>query len=127
MTALATDAICYRDAYLGTTDARVVAVDDAINPLVVLDRTVFYPGGGGQPADRGSILRTSDGRAWTVDAATKDGDTIVHTLAASPDGPPVGPGQSYQQLGTTKEMRNIARPIRRPCEEFVSRGSRPLQ
>ncbi len=88
MTALATDAICYRDAYLGTTEALVVAVDDAMNPLVVLDRTVFYPGGGGQPADRGSILRTSDGRAWVVDAATKDGDTIVHTLAASPDGPP---------------------------------------
>ncbi len=88
MTALATDAICYRDAYLGTVEARVVAVDEAISPRVVLDRTVFYPGGGGQPADRGSILRTSDGRAWTVDAATKDGDTIVHALAASPDGPP---------------------------------------
>jgi misacylated tRNA(Ala) deacylase len=88
MTAPATDAICYRDAYLGTVEARVVAVEDAVSPLVVLDRTVFYPGGGGQPADRGSILRTSDGRAWTVDAATKDGDTIVHALAASPHGTP---------------------------------------
>ncbi len=32
MTALATDAICYRDAYLGTVEARVVAVDEAIEP-----------------------------------------------------------------------------------------------
>ena len=89
MTALATDAICYRDAYLGTVEARVVAVDEATGPLVVLDRTVFYPGGGGQPADRGSILRTRDGRAWKVDGATKDGDAIVHALATSPDGPPI--------------------------------------
>jgi misacylated tRNA(Ala) deacylase len=90
VTALATDAICYRDAYLGIVEARVVAVEEATSPLVVLDRTVFYPGGGGQPADRGSILRTSDGRAWTVDGATRDGDTIVHALASSPAGPPVG-------------------------------------
>ena len=88
MTALATDAICYRDAYMGTVEARIVAVDDAISPLVVLDRTVFYPGGGGQPADRGTILRTHDGRAWTVDGATRDGEVIVHVLAVSPHGPP---------------------------------------
>ena len=30
--------------------------------LVVLDRTVFYPGGGGQPSDRGLLLRAADGR-----------------------------------------------------------------
>ena len=34
--------------------------------MVVLDTTLFYPGGGGQPADRGAILRTADGSAWTV-------------------------------------------------------------
>ena len=34
-------------------------VDDSGEaPLVVLDRTVFYPGGGGQPSDRGLLLRT---------------------------------------------------------------------
>ena len=36
--------------------------------LVVLDRTVFYPGGGGQPSDRGLLLRAADGRSWTVRA-----------------------------------------------------------
>ena len=88
MTQVATDAICYRDAYQGSVEARVVAVDAEAGPLVVLDGSVFYPGGGGQPADRGLLLRTSDGRSWTVAGARKDGGAIVHLLEASPDGPP---------------------------------------
>ena len=88
MTELATDAICYHDAYAGSIEARVLAVDDADAPLIVLDRTVFYPGGGGQPPDRGLILRTADGRRWTVAGARKDGESIVHVLDAAPAGPP---------------------------------------
>ena len=88
MTEVVTDAICYRDAYQATVEARVVAVDAEAGPSVVLDRTVFYPGGGGQPSDRGLLLRTSDGRSWTVAGAKKDGSAIVHTLEVSPDGPP---------------------------------------
>ena len=89
MTRVATDAICYRDAYLGAVEARVVAIEDAEDgPLVVLDRTVFYPGGGGQPSDRGLMLRAGDGRSWTVAGAKKDGSSIVHALETSPDGPP---------------------------------------
>ena len=64
-----TDAICYRDAYADRIEAAVVASTegaDGQGALVVLDRTVFYPGGGGQPADRGLLLRAADGRAWTV-------------------------------------------------------------
>src|SRR5215210_2023976 len=49
--------LCYVDAYAQRTSARVVAVSEDDPALVTLDRTVFYPGGGGQPADRGTLRR----------------------------------------------------------------------
>ncbi|MEA2546454.1 MAG: misacylated tRNA(Ala) deacylase, partial [Chloroflexota bacterium] len=49
---------------------------------------VFYPGGGGQPSDRGLLLRASDGRSWTVRAARKSGGDIVHELEPGGEGPP---------------------------------------
>ena len=80
-----TDAVCYRDAYARSIEAVVRAVDDgADGPLVVLDRTVFYPGGGGQPSDRGVLLRSADGRRWIVRAARKTGADIVHELEPLP-------------------------------------------
>jgi len=73
--------ICYVDAYARAVEARVLSVDvTGAAPIVVLDRTVFYPGGGGQPADRGLLLRTDDGRTWTVRSARKAGGEIVHEL-----------------------------------------------
>jgi len=81
--------LCYSDAYARTVAGRVVEVDDSGEaPLVVLDRTVFYPGGGGQPADRGLLLREVDGRSWVVRSARRAGGEIVHELETSPDGLP---------------------------------------
>lgn len=83
--------LCYSDAYLRSVEARVVAVDSSERPLVVLDRTVFYPGGGGQPSDRGLVLRGADGRSWTVRAARKVDGQIVHELETDDgDAPAVG-------------------------------------
>ena len=53
-----TQTLYYDDSYMRRGEARVVAVHqlkDTGKTAIVLDRTIFYPGGGGQPADRGSI------------------------------------------------------------------------
>src|SRR4051812_49826781 len=74
--------LCYTDAYCQTVDARVSTVDasNGGSAVVVLDRTVFYPGDGGQPADRGLIIRRADGRSWTVRSDRKINGAIVHAL-----------------------------------------------
>ncbi|WP_458187149.1 alanyl-tRNA editing protein AlaXM [Haladaptatus sp. NG-WS-4] len=48
---------------------------------VVLDRTSFYPEGGGQPADRGEL--TAEGSTWQVTDVQKK-DTIYHTVDGTP-------------------------------------------
>lgn len=86
------DNLCYTDAYARTVEAAVVAVappEGSGGPTVVLDRTVFYPGGGGQPSDRG-VLRSADGQAWDVVGARKSGDDVLHELAPGGDSPAVG-------------------------------------
>ncbi|HEY8817745.1 MAG TPA: alanyl-tRNA editing protein [Candidatus Limnocylindrales bacterium] len=84
--------LAYTDAYARSIEARVIAVESGDLLTLVLDRTVFYPGGGGQPSDRGLILRTSDGRSWTVRGARKSGGEVVHELEPS-DGDPPAPGE----------------------------------
>lgn len=80
--------LCYVDAYARSVPASVRHVESGAATVVVLDRTVFYPGGGGQPSDRGLLLRASDGRTWTVIGARKDGGEIVHELEPGDGGPP---------------------------------------
>ena len=81
------DERCYLDAYQRSVEARVLEVTRADGPpLVVLDTTAFYPGGGGQPSDRGAILRAADGRTWVVRAAKRVGGEIVHELEPPEDG-----------------------------------------
>ena len=88
------DNVCYVDAYARSVDAAIRAVeppeDEGQGCLVLLDRTVFYPGGGGQPADHGE-LRSPDGRRWQVVAVRKRGDELWHELAPGPDAPEAGP------------------------------------
>jgi len=79
------DNICYRDAYARSVEATVVQADGA---AVLLDRTVFYPGGGGQPADAG-VLRAGD-RSWPVVRARKSGDEIWHELPDGTEPPAAG-------------------------------------
>ena len=71
------DNLCYRDAYARQVDANVMEADAAAS-AVLLETTVFYPGGGGQPADTGVLSGT--GRTWNVTGATKRGDDIWHAI-----------------------------------------------
>ena len=87
------DEVCYRDAYARRLEATVLEVAAGEGaPLVVLDVTALYPGGGGQPSDRGVILRAVDGRSWSVRAARRVGGEIVHELEAPEDGALPRPG-----------------------------------
>ena len=70
--------ICYADAYARTVEA-VVIDRDPESHAVLLDRTVFYPGGGGQPPDVGAL--DGPGGSWGVTGAKKRGDDIWHTIA----------------------------------------------
>jgi misacylated tRNA(Ala) deacylase len=81
------DEVFSRDAYARRLDARVLEVAQAEGaPVVVLDASACYPGGGGQPADRGVILRTEDGRSWVVARARRVGGELVHELEMPADG-----------------------------------------
>jgi misacylated tRNA(Ala) deacylase len=53
-----TDALYMDDAYLKEWDANIVKVKD--DKYVVLDKSAFYPRGGGQPCDEGNISRNGD-------------------------------------------------------------------
>jgi misacylated tRNA(Ala) deacylase len=77
------------DAYLQSCDATVVEVNDRGG--IVLDRTVFYPTGGGQPGDKGALV-VADGSEIAIATAVygEDKSTIVHVPEAGSTLPSVG-------------------------------------
>ncbi|MGY2875202.1 misacylated tRNA(Ala) deacylase [Marmoricola sp. URHA0025 HA25] len=79
------------DAYRHEFDATVAEVDHE-NGRVRLARTAFYPGGGGQPCDLGS-LETADG-TLAVTGVRRDRGSIWHTV----DGLPPEPGTEVRGL-----------------------------
>jgi len=80
---MTTDLLYQTDSYLREFLATVVGVEGA---QVALDRSAFYPGGGGQPADQG--LLQWDGVAARVLKAKKQRDVVWHKLDGDP--PPIG-------------------------------------
>ena len=73
-----TDLLFREDAYLTEIEATVEAVNERGG--IVLDRTVFYATGGGQPGDSGS-LRREDGSVIAIGTAIydpEDRSRIVH-------------------------------------------------
>ena len=70
-----TEALYHQDSYIQTFAATVT---DVREDGVVLDRTAFYPGGGGQPNDVGTL--SAGGQTWTVTKVGRRDGAVVHQL-----------------------------------------------
>ena len=81
-----TERIDQIDAYVREFDARVVEVRHGEQPAVVLDRSAFYPGGGGQPCDLGELLGPA-GPVAVTGVTARDG-VVRHVVEGEP--PSVG-------------------------------------
>lgn len=68
----------YEKPYQKDFSATIIKV---IGDWVALDQTLFYPEGGGQPADKGAI--DSDGKVFVVKDVQKIGDTVLHRIPGS--------------------------------------------
>lgn len=98
-----TEAVFRTDAYQRQVEGRVIAVE---GPEIELDRTVFYPTGGGQPGDTGALVL--DGRHLAV-VDTRRGEApegIRHVLAA-PGG--LQPGQSVKAVLNWERRHRLMR------------------
>lgn len=79
--------------YASRFRARVVSSPPG---AVVLDRSAFYPVGGGQPADHGTLVRP-DGTAFPVVHVTRSGSEVVHRLGpVRPAPPPPAAGEELE-------------------------------
>lgn len=72
-----TELIYQTDAYLKEFSATVTAVDSETR-AVLLDRSAFYPGGGGQPCDFGTLKIAS--QTYPVEKVKKQGEDVLHFL-----------------------------------------------
>lgn len=125
-----TDLLYLTDAYLQTFPANVIAHVDG---GVVLDRTAFYPGGGGQPHDVGSF--NSGEQLWPVRLVKRVQGEVVHYLE-SDELPAVGTTvtgsldwrRRYQLMRTHTAMHILCGVIWRDYGASVTGGNMdPLQ
>ena len=128
-----TDLLYQTDSYLKDFDAKAVAVE-AETRAVVLDRTAFYPGGGGQPCDTGTL--TVSGVAYPVERVKKQGDNALHFLGGDASLPAIGAaahGQldwehRYQLMRTHTAMHILCGVIFRDYGASVTGGDmQPLK
>ena len=77
-----TELLYLNDSYIREFSANIIKADAN---QVILDRTAFYPGGGGQPFDTGEMAFNTGKRAKVIEMR-KIGDEIVHVLDSEPDG-----------------------------------------
>lgn len=114
------------DAYLQEFTATVTALAQE-NNAVILDKTAFYPGGGGQNPDPGKLI--ANGHEYAVKRAKKQGSDILHIIEGN-ELPAVGTevtGQidwdkRYQAMRTHTAMHILCGVIWRDFEVPVTGG-----
>lgn len=85
---MATELLFRDDAYLKNASARVIAVTER---GIELDRTIFYPLGGGQPGDTGALVRANGERISIGDTRKGDAaDSVLHIPAPDAARPEIG-------------------------------------
>lgn len=70
----------YKNHYLKEFDAQIIWTEPANNgTIAIFDQTTFYPEGGGQPGDQGTII-SSSGETLRVESVTKENEAILHHI-----------------------------------------------
>ncbi|MEM1630342.1 MAG: alanine--tRNA ligase [Saccharolobus sp.] len=77
-----TEKLYYKNQYAREFEAKVVG---AYKNYIILDRTTFYPEGGGQLGDTGIIIDINKNIAYKVIDTQKVGDVIIHILEKEPN------------------------------------------
>ncbi len=95
-----TELLYQTDSYLKEFSAAITSAD-AETRAVVLDRSAFYPGGGGQPCDFGTLQ--VNGVVYPVEKVKKMGDDVLHFLGG--DDPLPVPGSA--SFGTLDWVRRF--------------------
>jgi misacylated tRNA(Ala) deacylase len=119
-----TELLFLKDAYLRTFEANVV---EHIDGAVVLDQTTFYPGGGGQPSDTGTL--TDGDRTWAVTKVKRFGGRVAHFISDDPPragAPVVGEldwDRRYQLMRTHTAMHILCGVIWRDYQSSVTGGN----
>jgi misacylated tRNA(Ala) deacylase len=71
-----TELLYHQESYLKEFDATIT---DVVDGGVVLDRTAFYTGGGGQPSDSGTLIAA--GQDYQVTGVKRADGNLVHQIA----------------------------------------------
>ncbi len=119
-----TELLYLTDAYVQNFEAVVTAVTDN---GVILDKTAFYPGGGGQPNDVGTLA--ADDQTWQVTKVKKAGGDVVHFVEGEP--PAVGTAvtgqldweRRYQLMRTHTAMHILCGVVWRDYGASVTGGN----
>jgi misacylated tRNA(Ala) deacylase len=122
-----TELLYQTDSYLQNFTASVAALDEE-GRGIALDRTAFYPGGGGQPADSGSLI--VNGITYPIKRAKKAGDLVFHYVEGAEALPAVGAGvqgqidweRRYQLMRTHTAMHVLCGVIFRDYGASVTGG-----